>query len=57
MQIGCHYDRLFHLIDLNRAPQIILDFEVETEKLKVWSPYGGLLYIAVIYFHLVTQAH
>ncbi|MBM4108228.1 MAG: hypothetical protein FJ255_05375 [Phycisphaerae bacterium] len=45
VRIGCHTDRLWHLDDWRRAPDIARDFPLGTGTTRVASAFGGLIYI------------
>ena len=49
IQVGCHADQLYHIKndELNRPPNIILEYPATDETLKIASPFGGLIYILV----------
>ena len=49
IQVGCHADQLYHIKndELNRPPNIVLEYPATDETLKIASPFGGLIYILV----------
>ena len=47
IQLGAHSDNLFPVMELKRAPEIVITFPVSSTAMKVASPYGGLIYITV----------
>uniref|UniRef100_A0A7M4FZD2 TRPM8 channel-associated factor homolog n=1 Tax=Crocodylus porosus TaxID=8502 RepID=A0A7M4FZD2_CROPO len=47
VQIGCHSDDLSNTNELKRPPVVIKIFKVETERMKVSTLWGGLIYVLV----------
>ncbi|XP_019337677.1 TRPM8 channel-associated factor 2 [Alligator mississippiensis] len=47
VQIGCHSDNLSNTNELKRPPVVIMKFKVETERMKVSTLWGGLIYVLV----------
>lgn len=47
VRIGAHADRLFHLEEWKRHPQVSLVFDLEDSENKVFNPFGGAVFIEV----------
>uniref|UniRef100_A0A8C4TBL6 TRPM8 channel-associated factor homolog n=1 Tax=Erpetoichthys calabaricus TaxID=27687 RepID=A0A8C4TBL6_ERPCA len=47
VQIGCHSDDLNHLDELKRPPVVIRRIPINRDKVSIFNPWGGLIYIIV----------
>ena len=45
IQIGCHTDGLWHLDEWKRVPEVVKRITVQTQRVTVASPFGGLIYL------------
>ncbi len=45
VRIGCHTDRLWHLPEWKRAPQISRAFQLDAREIQAANAFGGLVYI------------
>ena len=48
IRIGAHSDRLWHLDDWKRAPEIDLSLPLKTGGMEIASAFGGLVYVEVV---------
>lgn len=47
LRIGCHTDELWHLDTWKRVPRISTSWPIDSPKVEVASPFGGLIYVEV----------
>ncbi|MBC7350739.1 MAG: hypothetical protein H5U08_00120 [Thermogutta sp.] len=48
VQIGCHTDRLWHLDEWKRVPEIVKRTTISSPRIRVVSPFGGLVYLGMV---------
>lgn len=47
VQIGCHTDRLWHLAEWRRWPNLVRRATIDATETRIASPFGGLVYLDV----------
>lgn len=47
VQIGCHTDTLWHLPEWKRVPEIVKRTTVQSQRVTIGSPFGGLIYLGI----------